>query len=199
LKAGFAKALVRPDEGLSLARVSLLGHDQEETQLATKPDRPEPPHAGPEKETLEGFLDWQRATVLWKLEGLSDEDLRRPMTASGLTMLGVVKHIAYVERWWFQQVFLDRDVDFPWTDEDPDADFRIEPTESTDEILTLYQQETEEAGKIVKGSSLDGVSTHPKRSGYSLRWIVIHMTEETARHNGHLDLMREAIDGVTGE
>lgn len=167
--------------------------------MATKPDRPEPPHAGPEKDTLEGFLDWQRATVLWKLEGLSDADLRRPMTASGMTMLGVVKHLAYVERWWFQTVFLDRDVSYPWTDEDPDADFRIEPEESTADVLAVYTQETAEARAIVEAAPLDDASTHPKRSGYSLRWIVTHMLEETARHNGHLDLMRESIDGVTGE
>ena len=167
--------------------------------MATKPDRPEPPHAGPEKETLAVFLDWQRATVLWKLEGLSDEDLRRPMTASGLTMLGVVKHLAHVEHWWFQADFLNRESQFPWTDEDPDADFRIEPTETTDQILSLYQEETEEARRIVKASSLDDLAQHEKRGGYSLRWIIIHMIEETARHNGHLDLMREAIDGVTGE
>lgn len=167
--------------------------------MAKKPDRPEPPHAGSEKDTLEGFLDWQRATVLWKLEGLSDPDLRRPMTASGLTMLGLVKHLAYVERWWFQTVFLDRDVSYPWTDEDPDAEFRIEPGESATDVLALYAQETAEARAIVKGASLDDGSTHPPRTGYSLRWIVTHMMEETARHNGHLDLMREAIDGVTGE
>jgi uncharacterized damage-inducible protein DinB len=165
----------------------------------TKPDRPEPPHAGPEKGTLEGFLDWQRATVLWKVEGLSDADLRRPMTASGMTMLGVVKHLAYVERWWFQTVFLDRDVSYPWTDEDPDADFRIEPEESTADVLALYTQETAEARAIVEAAPLDDESTHPRRTGYSLRWILAHMLEETARHNGHLDLMREVIDGVTGE
>ena len=167
--------------------------------MASKPDRPEPPHTGAEKDTLEGFLDWQRATVLWKLEGLSDADLRRPMTTSGLTMLGLVKHIAYVERWWFQTVFLDRDVSYPWTDEDPDADFRIEPDESTADILDLYAQETAEARAIVNGASLDDESNHPSRIGFSLRWIVTHMLEETARHNGHLDLMREAIDGTTGE
>ena len=161
--------------------------------------RLKPPRAGSEKETLEAYLELQRATALWKLEGLSDEDLRRPMTPSGLTMLGVVKHLAYVEHWWFQADFLNRESEFPWTDEDPDADFRIEPTETTDQILSLYQEETEEARRIVEASSLDDLAQHEKRGGYSLRWIIIHMIEETARHNGHLDLMREAIDGMTGE
>ena len=95
-----------------------------------------------------GFLDHHRATLLWKIDGVSDEDLRRPMVGSGTSLLGMVKHLAYVEQGWFQRTFLGREVSIPWTEDDPDADFRIEPGEST---------------------------------------------------HGHADILREMIDGVTGE
>jgi uncharacterized damage-inducible protein DinB len=160
--------------------------------------RIDPPFNGNEREQLTAFLDYHRRTVLWKVEGLSDSDLRRTMTPSGLTLLGVIKHLAYVERSWFQDIFAGEDVSFPWTDEDPNADFRIEPAETTEDILTLYQAETERSRAIVAASSLDASAQRGKDKPL-LRWIVIHMIEETARHNGHIDLMREAIDGQTGE
>src|SRR2546421_13045839 len=91
---------------------------------APPPDRRDPQPSAPEKEMLAAFLDYHRATLLWKVNGLSDADVRRPMTPSGLTLLGLVKHLAYVERWWFQAVFTGADVAFPWTEADPDADWR---------------------------------------------------------------------------
>lgn len=145
------------------------------------------------------FLDYHRATLLWKIDGVSDEDLRRPMVESGTTLLGIVKHLAYVERWWFQKDFLGKDVWAPWTDEDPDADFRIEPDETTQQIIDLYHQECEKSRQIVGAASLDDVAKHEKRAGFSLRWILVHMIEETARHNGQVDILREMIDGTTGE
>ena len=148
---------------------------------------------------MAGFLDYHRATLLMKIDGVSDEDLRRPMTPSGTSLLGMVKHLAYVERWWFQKDFLDRDVSAPWTEEDPDADFRIEPDESTQEIVDLYQRECQISRDIVAAASLDDLAARAKRKDFSLRWIVVHMIEETARHNGHADILRETIDGVTGE
>jgi uncharacterized damage-inducible protein DinB len=161
-------------------------------------DRPGPPDAGEEKETLEGFLDFHRATLLKKVDGLDDEQLRRSMTPSGLSLLGLVKHLAYVERWWFQAVFAGRDVDFPWTDQDPDADFRVEPDESTETVLVLYRDETAKSREICATGDLNSLAK-AHRTQHSLRWIMNHMIEETARHNGHADLMREALDGVTGE
>ena len=137
--------------------------------------------------------------MLNKVEGVSDEDLRRPMVPSGTTLLGLVKHLAYVERWWFQDVFGGETVEYPWTDDDPDADFRIEPNESTQEIVDLYVEECRKNRDIVAAASLDDMAARPDRSKYSLRWIVAHMIEETARHNGHADILRELIDGVTGE
>ena len=165
----------------------------------TGDDRPEPPYLGGEKETLAGFLDLHRATLLWKLEGLDDEQLRRPMVPSGTSLLGMVKHLAYVERWWFQQVWAGREVTYPWTDEDPDADWRVEPSETTEDILALYRGECARSREIAAAaSSLDEVALHP-RGERSRRWILVHMIEETARHNGHADILREQLDGVTGE
>lgn len=122
------------------------------------------------------------------------------MTPSGLTLLGLVKHLAYVERSWFHEDFLGETIESPWTEDDPDAEFRIEPGETTEDILTLYQTEIASAREIVAAASLDDISRGKRNNpAPSLRWIVIHLIEETARHNGHIDLMREMIDGETGE
>jgi len=163
--------------------------------------RPEPPLAGTEKEMLLGFLNFLRETILWKADGLTDEELRRPHDPSGLTLLGLIKHLAYVERWWFQRVFIGEDVTFPWTEEDPDADWRVEPDETTQAICDLYRQEIDIANRVVAEHDLDDLARVPRPSmqGLQLRWIVTHMIEETARHCGHADFMREAIDGQTGE
>lgn len=161
--------------------------------------RRDPPLAASELEILNGFLDYHRATLLQKVEGVSDEDLRRRPTVSSLTLLGLVKHVAYVERWWFQAVFAGRDVSFPWSESDPDAEMRIEPHETTADILNLYKAEVREARSIVAAApSLEVVATMPGRE-HNLRWVIVHLIEETARHNGHADLLRELIDGVTGE
>jgi uncharacterized damage-inducible protein DinB len=165
---------------------------------APPPDRRDPQPWAPEKEMLAAFLDYHRATLLWKVDGLSDADLRRPMTPSGLTLLGLVKHLAYVERWWFQAVFTGADVAFPWTEADPDADWRVEPGDTTAAVLILYRTEVARSREIAAGAGLDDRARRPGKDP-TLRWIMLHMIEETARHNGHADLMREAIDGATGE
>ena len=162
-------------------------------------NRVDPPPAAPERELLAAFLDFHRQTLLWKLSGLDDEAVRSRLVPSQTTLLGMVKHLAYVERWWFQRVFAGRDVAFPWSERDPDADWRVEPGESTAEIVTLYEAETAISRRIVAElASLDEVARLPGH-GHSLRWIVVHMLEETARHNGHADVLRELIDGATGE
>jgi uncharacterized damage-inducible protein DinB len=171
--------------------------------LPPPPDRRDPPEAAPERDLLPAFLDYHRATLLWKVDGLSEPDLRRPLTPSGLTLLGLVKHLAYVERWWFQAVFAGEDIDFPWTDADPDADWRAGPDESPAAIFDLYRAEVARSREIVAAASLDDRArrprTEPPGGDQTLRWIMAHMIEETARHNGHADLMHEAIDGATGE
>lgn len=155
----------------------------------------------PEKEALAATLDFHRATIKWKIEGLSLEDAVRPMTPSDTKLLGIVKHLAYVERWWFQDNFLGRDCTYPWTESgDMEADFRIEPGETIESIFALYDAECEESRKIIEAASLDDVAARPRRTGGypSLRWIMLHMIEEVARHNGHADILRELIDGRTG-
>jgi uncharacterized damage-inducible protein DinB len=162
-------------------------------------NRPEPPYTAGEADTLQGFLDFHRATLLWKLEGLDDEQLRRPMVPSGTSLLGMVKHLAYVERWWFQQVWGGQEVSYPWTDEDPDADWRVEPNDTTEAVLALYRGECDRSREIVAAApALDELANHPRRQ-LSRRWILVHMVEETARHNGHADILREQLDGATGE
>lgn len=147
---------------------------------------------------LAAYMDYHRERLLWKIDGVSDADLRRSMVSSGTTLLGIVKHLAYVERWWFQKVFLDADVTFPWTDEDPDADFRIEPNDTTAAIVELYKAECRKNRAIVADHSLEELAKFEPRSEHSLRRILVHMIEETAHHNGHADIMREQIDGATG-
>lgn len=160
------------------------------------------PLNGTELEMLNSFLEYHRATLLWKVRGVSDADLRRnSVPTSTMTLLGLVKHLAYVERSWFQFRFKKEDVTFPWSKEDPDADWRIEPDETTQSVLNLYAEECEKSRQIVAASSLDDPAARSRADGTSpsLRWIMYHMIEETARHNGHADLLREAIDGATGE
>lgn len=161
--------------------------------------RAERPAAGPEKEMLEVFLDFQRDTLLWKVSGLTAEQLTQVRTPSGMTLLGIVKHLAYVERNWFQNRFLARELPVPWTDGDPDGDFRVEPGETAESVIAFYRAEVAESKRIVADTeSLETIALHLGRP-HSLRRILIHMIEETARHNGHADLLREQTDGQTGE
>jgi uncharacterized damage-inducible protein DinB len=154
---------------------------------------------GDERELLERFLDFERDTLLWKASGLSEEQLRKPLTPSGMSLLGLVKHLAYVERNWFQMRFLGLDVYIPWRRGDPDGDFRIEADESPESVFAFYRAEIEESRRILAATaSLDAIAADANRP-VTMRWILIHMIEETARHVGHADLMREATDGQTGE
>lgn len=160
------------------------------------------PQVGPdEKSTLTGFLDWYRAALLRKLEGLDREAATRRLVASPTTILGVVKHLAYVERGWFQMTFAGHAVTRLRTPEDPDAEFRIVDDESLDDIVALYRGEVERSRAILAGASLDDHAQREREgmSGTTLRWIVVHMIEETARHCGHLDILRELTDGTVGE
>jgi uncharacterized damage-inducible protein DinB len=174
--------------------------------MAHGPDaRIEPPRQVGERETLENFLDFYRDTILWKVSGLSDEQIRRVIVPSGWSPLGMVKHLAYVERNWFRvRLAGEPDLPVPWTDDDPDADFRVEPAETTEEILRFYQEECERSRAIASASSLDDLAIEwppdrPPEKRPNLRWILVHMIEETARHAGHLDVVRELIDGAIGD
>jgi uncharacterized damage-inducible protein DinB len=154
-----------------------------------------------EPELLTGFLDWYRAVVENKVADLSLEDATGIMTPTGLSPLGVVKHLAGVEQSWFRQRFAGEEVALPG-DDDADAAFRIEPGETVASVLAFYRESVQQSRRIVSNSSLDDLSagdSHDLYGRVSLRWILVHMIEETARHAGHLDLMREQIDGATGD
>lgn len=164
-----------------------------------KDERTQRPGSGSEKELLEAFLNFQRDTLLWKVSGLTEEQLRRVWTPSGMSLLGLVKHMADVERGWFQIRFAGRDLPLVRRPDDPDADFRFEPGETAESIIARYREEIAAAQQIVaEADSLETIAQSMQRR-HSLRRILIHMIEETARHNGHADLMREQTDGAVGE
>jgi uncharacterized damage-inducible protein DinB len=148
---------------------------------------------------LVSYLDWYRDALLEKVAGLSDADMKRRLVPSETTLFGIVHHLAYVERWWFQDVFAGREVEYPWTDDDPDAEWHVEGTISSDDAVALYRSECEKNGRIVADADPADFAKHEKFQDMMLRRILIHMIEETARHVGHADILREQIDGATGE
>lgn len=156
------------------------------------------PVAGAEKEVLAGFLDHYRRAMLEVCAGLSEEGLRRSVVPSGTTLLGIVKHLAYVERGWFQENVANEPFDYPFPEDDPDADFRIGDDETSEQIFELYRAACERSRAALAAASLDDPILNPKRSrDYNVRWVVVHMIEETARHVGQADIIREQIDGLT--
>ncbi|MFF3286103.1 DinB family protein [Streptomyces sp. NPDC003023] len=163
-----------------------------------------PPHAG-ERDMLESWLDFHRATLAMKCAGLDDDQVRRTsVTASSLTLLGLVQHMAEIERNWFQRVFAAQDVP-PVYGAEGDAGFALVPDRGLDEALATWRTEVERGRELTADASLDAPGRLSKENAavvgddhVSLRWILVHMIEEYARHNGHADLLRESIDGVAG-
>jgi len=161
--------------------------------------RTRPPESGPEWETLTGMLDFLRATVIKKVAGLSDEQaFSRAVPASTLTPAGLVKHLTGIERFWFSIDFAGTDAEWPWTDDDPHGNFRLSDADALDAIVAEYAAECERSRRAIAGAGLDDVARGPDMA-FTLRYALAHMIEETARHCGHLDLLRESIDGETGE
>jgi uncharacterized damage-inducible protein DinB len=157
------------------------------------------PFTGDEKESLQVSLDRHRDVVLWKLTGLDDEQLRKRLTPSGTSLLGLVKHLAFVEFGWFCETF-GRPVDgLEFDPDDPEADLRIEPHESTADILDHYARARAAADNVIREVGVEELGTAWFGEPVSMRWVLIHMVEETARHAGHMDILRELIDGQTGD
>src|SRR5215207_1100399 len=156
------------------------------------------PFTGGEKESLHVSLDRTRDVVLWKLRGLDDEQLRRPMTPSGTNLLGLVKHLASVEYGWFCETFGRPSEVVPFDAADPDADMRAAPHESTADIVAFYGRARAAADSVIEELGVEDVGTAWSGDTVSMRWVLIHMIEETARHAGHIDILRELIDGQTG-
>ena len=141
-----------------------------------------------ERLLLDTFLDSYRAALVRKVEGVADEDAARPGVPSGTSLLWLVQHMVLVEQNWFVRVLHDTDLErrMP-TPEEPLAD-----------AVARYQATCERSRELAAGVALDAIAANPKRP-YTLRWILLHMIEETARHAGHADILREQLDGVTGE
>lgn len=168
--------------------------------------RTDPPTTGSELVLLTGFLDFLRGTVLLKCDGLSAEQLARPLPPSSLTLGGLLNHLALVEDWWFRVRFAGLEHVEPWGDVDwdgdPDFEFRTAPELTPDQLRARYRETCARSREVVaQADGLDQLSVRTGRDGqhWSLRWILIHLIEETGRHAGHADLLREAIDGTVGE
>lgn len=171
--------------------------------------RTQPPEAAGEVETLLGFLDFHRQTFEWKCAGLDTEGLTTTVGRSTMTLGGLMKHLALVEDYWFSERLHDRDEGAPWNtvdwDADPDWEWRSAADDSPDELRALWREAVARSRAAVDDALADGgldrLADRPSRRGTptNLRFVVVHMIEEYARHNGHADLLREQVDGSTGE
>jgi uncharacterized damage-inducible protein DinB len=185
-----------------LRRTETQRKEQDLSWTAPEVTRADPPLVGDERATLEGFLDYQRQTLMWKCSGLTAEQLRmRLVEPSTMSLLGLVRHMTEVERSWFRRRVAGEDIDLLYCSEaDWDADFNGVDDADAEADLAAYAAELEAVRDVVKGRSLDDTFVHPRfNEEQSVRWVYVHMIEEYARHNGHADLLRERIDGATGE
>jgi hypothetical protein len=157
------------------------------------------PFTGGEKESLQVALERHRDAILWKLEGLDDGQLRRSLVPSGTSLLGMVKHLAAVEYGWFCDTFGRPAEPMPFDEDDPDADLRVEPGETTADVLAFYGRARAAADRAIDEVGLEETGTAWFGEPVTMRWVLIHMVEETARHAGHADILRELIDGMTGD
>ncbi|MBT2231128.1 DinB family protein [Nonomuraea sp. NEAU-A123] len=171
--------------------------------------RPEPPLAADEVGTLLGFLEYQRATLAWKCAGLDAAGLSATVAASPMTLGGMLKHLACVESDWISTWLHGRDPEPPWDtvdwQADPDWDWHSAAEDAPEQLHALWQDTVARSRVLVAEAMADGGlerlarRTWPDGRAPSLRWILFHLVEEYARHNGHADLIRESVDGLTGE
>ena len=161
-------------------------------------ERRHPVQQGSEREVLESMLDFYRATVVNKVAGLSDEQaFATAVPPSTLTPATVVKHLSGTERFWFSIDFAALDVPWPWTDDDLHGNFRAEPGDTLAAIVDEYVEECARSRRAVADASLDDPARGDDMD-FTLRYALVHMIQETARHCAHLDLLRETADGVVG-
>jgi uncharacterized damage-inducible protein DinB len=159
-----------------------------------------------ERDALGQYLDYQRETIVLKTEGLTREQLAQRIPTSGLTLAGILYHLALVEEGWFEVDFLGHAwrKDFAGVDwvADPDYEFRTALEKEPDWLRRRYRDACDRARQVIAAAgSLDDVSVSTRVGGkpFTLRWVMLHLIEETARHAGHADLLREAVDGTVGE
>jgi uncharacterized damage-inducible protein DinB len=173
--------------------------------------RIDPPLIADEAAMIRAFLDYHRDTLRWKVDGLTQEQLALPLPTSTMTLGGLLKHLALVEWNWFGEVMLGRPPLEPFVDVDWDADrdweWHTAADDAPEQLLHWFDDAVAKSDAAIDevlatGRGLDAESVRSSRRGeghFTLRWIMLHMLEEYARHNGHADLLREAIDGTTGE
>jgi hypothetical protein len=162
--------------------------------------RTEPSFGADEKEMLCGWMDFHRATMIMKLDGLSEEDVRKPLVTSGTNLLGMVNHLAFAEDYWFTEIFAGGTNDLA----------RVLPGDAIPidipmrDIVAGYESACIRSRAVVANANLDDfargtvLNRRGPASNFTLRWVLTHMIEETARHNGHADIIREQIDGAVG-
>jgi hypothetical protein len=152
---------------------------------------------------LTEFLDYFRAVFIRKVEDLTEEQARHRLPPSDLDLLGMTRHLADVERWWFRAVFTAEVSNGNYDSEtDPDADWHHASDATLADAIDVWRGEVSRAREIaVMATDLDAIASYTSgsRGEISMRWILIHMIEEYARHCGHADFLRQAIDGVTGD
>lgn len=157
----------------------------------TRRDTPPPRTGGTETDTLRGFLDYLRTSIAAKVDGAPDPQARTAAVPSGTNLLGLLNHLTFVER----RLFLGEDV------ADWQATFQAAPTDGVDDIVTRYRDAVDDANKVLDTCADLGAPlphSRPGRPAPSVRWALTHMIEETGRHAGHADILRELIDGATG-
>ena len=173
------------------------------TWTAPRVERTDPGRILGEREALEAWLDFHRDTLLLKCAGLTADQLKeRAVPPSRLSLLGLVRHMTEVERWWFRMHAADTDLPFPYDPDQTGQDFEALADADAAANIEAFKQEVDQARADVAGKQLEEVvPSHADHSGLTrdIRWIYLHMIEEYARHNGHADLIRERIDGVTGD
>jgi uncharacterized damage-inducible protein DinB len=181
------------------------------TPPATAEDRTDPPLLADELATLRGYLDFHRDTLRWKTAGLDQQQLATPHPPSTMTLGGIMKHLALVEDHWFSVILLGNEQAEQWRDVDwegdPDWEWRTAADDTPEQQLALFDEACaasdrclEQAVATDTGLATPSVKqSRREKSAFSARWILVHMIEEYARHNGHADLIREAVDGQTGE
>lgn len=165
--------------------------------------RTDSPPAWDERTQLTTFLDYARDTAHMKCQGVSQEDARKaPLPGSPLmTLSGLINHLRWVEYYWFEVVFLGGEDEGPWTDEDPDREMRIAVDFPLEQLLAEYAEQSARYRELVAAHDLGTETKVARRDGRrpDLRWVLLHLIEETSRHNGHLDVIREIVDGTTGD
>jgi uncharacterized damage-inducible protein DinB len=171
-------------------------------------ERPDIPQVADETTMLVAYLEWMRATLRMKADGLDAAQLRQRLEPSTMTLGGLVTHLAWVESWWFTEIFLGQEPGEPWASlpwkADKDAEWAVATSLTPDEIFAVWDAEVASARRVLsEAGGLDAIAVGHRRrkpgEPLSMRWILVHMIEEYARHLGHADLIRESVDGSVGQ